>query len=66
MNGVEIHDEDPNGWLAFDLKHILDCLRSEVVLRTWRIEGIECSGEAARELEEIDDLNTTNRREQTN
>lgn len=51
MQGVEIRDLHPLGYLSFDLKDILQCLRADVVCRHWLCEGVECSGEAAQELE---------------
>ena len=51
MQGVEIHDLHPQGYLSFDLKHILQCLHADVVCRHWLCESVECLGESAQELE---------------
>lgn len=54
MDGVEIHDEHPRGYLAFDLKEILGCLRQEVLERTWECCGIESTGVTAGALEALE------------
>jgi hypothetical protein len=54
MRGVELRDMHPRGYLAFDLKDILQCLGDDVLTRTWRCTHLECTGEATRELEEIE------------
>jgi hypothetical protein len=53
MNGVEIHDMHPRGYLAFDLKEILECLKEDVLARAWNIERVESTGSTADELESI-------------
>lgn len=54
MDGIEIHDVHPRGYLAFDLKEILGCLRQEVLERTWECRGIESTGETADTLEALE------------
>lgn len=51
MQGVEIHDLHPLGYLSFDLKDILQCLQADVVCRNWLCESVECVGESNQELE---------------
>jgi hypothetical protein len=53
MQGVEIHDLHPLGYLSFDLKDILQCLRADVVCRRWLCESVECVGESSQELESL-------------
>jgi len=53
MRGVELRDMHPRGYLTFDLKEILQCLRDDVFARTWRCAYLECTGAAPRELEAI-------------
>jgi len=55
MNGVEIHDMHPRGYLAFDLQDILFCLRDEVIARTWKAEGVECTGQATPDFALIEE-----------
>ncbi|MEQ9490537.1 MAG: hypothetical protein RIM72_16250 [Alphaproteobacteria bacterium] len=51
MNGVEIRDKDPRGFLSFDLEQILECLGDAALRRVWRCTHLECSGEGADALE---------------
>lgn len=53
MNGVEIRDLHPNGYLSFDLKDILRCLHTDVIQRLWRADSVECTGEASQPLERL-------------
>jgi hypothetical protein len=55
MNGVEIRDVHPRGFLAFDLKDILSCLSDEAVQRVWTRSSVESTGEVAKELEDLSD-----------
>jgi hypothetical protein len=59
MHGVEIHDRHPRGYLAFDLKEIIECLREEVLAREWRVEGVESTGTRSDELESLEGSNCT-------
>jgi len=58
MNGVEIHDCHRRGYLAFDLKDILRALGQDAKERVWRVEQLECTGEATPELEQIEAAST--------
>lgn len=53
MNGLEIRDMHPQGFLAFDLRDVLGCLSDEALKRTWICNSVECTGEAADELEHV-------------
>ena len=53
MDGIEIHDMDPGGFLAFDLREIVRCLGDDVTSRNWRCATLECTGDATKELESI-------------
>jgi hypothetical protein len=53
MNGIEIHDMDPRGFLAFDLRDIAHCLGEEFLRRQWQAEDLECMGPLAYELESL-------------
>jgi hypothetical protein len=54
MNGVEIHDMDPRGFLAFDLREVLACLGEEASCREWTCQGLECAGDGTEDLDEIE------------
>jgi hypothetical protein len=51
MLGLEIHDMDHRGGLAFDLKDILGCLGTDATGRAWRCEYLEATGESMQVLE---------------
>jgi hypothetical protein len=55
MNGVEIHDMHPRGYLAFDLKEILVCLKEDALAREWSTASVESTGSAAVALESLED-----------
>ncbi len=55
MLGVEIHDMQPRGYLALDLRDIVECLGPAVEGRTWTCKWVECTGEAAPELTRLSD-----------
>lgn len=50
MRGVEIHDTDARGLLAFDLAHIAAALGSAFTARVWTAQHVECTGAAAEAL----------------
>jgi hypothetical protein len=55
MRGVEIHDRHSRGFLAFDLRHIVQCLREAVYTRTWTCSDVDCTGDAHAELTALSD-----------
>jgi hypothetical protein len=59
MKGVAIRDMHPRGYLSFDLKEVLACLHEHVRPRTWRIQDLECSGEASVTLHGLSDRGDT-------
>lgn len=55
MHGVEIHDMHPSGYLALDLRDIVECLGSAAEERVWTCKWVECTGEATPELTALSD-----------
>jgi hypothetical protein len=47
---VAIHDRTPQGFLAFDVKDVLECLGSRIHGYSWLITELDCTGEQAERL----------------
>jgi hypothetical protein len=54
MQGVEVHDKDSQGCLAFDLREILLCLGDDATDRVWHCENLWVTGEAFQEFEFVE------------
>ena len=49
-----MRDADSRGFLTFDLRDVLACLGSDAIERTWRCEGVDCSGEGSDEMFDVE------------
>jgi len=62
MRGFRIHDMQERGFLAVDLKHVLDLFGERTIQSRWRASEVWATGqetaEAARELEALADGQT--------
>jgi hypothetical protein len=58
MTGVEIHDRAGAGFLAFDLRDILQALGPRILPLLWRCSNIESTGDGAERLHRVADEGT--------
>lgn len=56
MKILRIHDLLPDGgYLAVDLRHVLELLGHRGISSQWSVSGVWATGEASRDLESLDD-----------
>jgi hypothetical protein len=56
MRGVKIRDMvESGGYLAVDLRHVLEVFGERAVRSTWKASGVWATGGATKELEKLAD-----------
>ena len=56
MKAIEIHDKKPGeNVLSFDLYNVLRTIKHHILVRQWRISGVEATGPSAEEIHSISD-----------
>jgi hypothetical protein len=55
MGGIEIHDMGPLGFLAFDLRDLLNAVGPDAALFRWRCSDVDCTGVTAKQMHDLSD-----------
>ena len=53
MHTITISDKSTMGVLTFDLRDLLNLVRSEAIGMSWAVSDVECSGARSAELQEL-------------